>query len=399
LNKSTDLWLVAISAGHWQKSGIQSAIDAGIRVLALDGDVRAEGFALATKKIVVDIRDPQAVLAAVKSTGIRPDGVVSFVSEIGMPAAALLREYYGLVGPNKEITHALLNKVRQREILQKAAIHVPQWRKFNTIKQAKLYIEELGYPCIVKPSDSSGSRGVTKLDSDEGLHEAVQQALNHSQSRTALIEAFMHGTEYTVETFGDGKIIHILAVTEKVKVSSTVDTVSRELVTPNSLTKMDIVADAAVEVLRTLGYLSGPGHTEIILNEQGQAGIVEAAGRGGGFMVFERLVEKASGFDIVLATALQAVELKIPKVINKGRSVMLRFFPSRKGIVKDINGFDEANQILGVEAEPLVSIGQHVGVVMGDGDRLGYIISEGSTPKEARIAADSAESLIKIEVI
>ena len=77
---------------------------------------------------------------------------------------------------------------------------------------------------------------------------------------------------------------------------------------------------------------------------------------------------------------------------------MLRFFPSRKGIVTEIEGFDEANQILGVEAEPFVSVGQHIDDVMGDGDRLGYILSEGSTTGEAKAAADNAESLIQIKV-
>jgi len=391
-------WLVAISAGRWQKSGIRSAVAAGIRVLALDSDKAAEGFTLATKSIVVDIKDPQAVLAAVESAGILPKGIVSFASEVGMSAAALLREHYGLIGLNRETTNALLNKVKQREIWQKSGIHGPQWRKFNTVSQAKLNIKELGYPCIVKPSDSAGSRGVKKLDSNEGLDEAAQSALYHSQSGTALVESFMPGTEYTVETFGDGKIIHVLAVTEKVKVSSAMATVARELKTPELSVKADIVADTAVKALCALNYMSGPGHIEVIMSEQGQVGLVEAAGRGGGFMVFEGLVEKASGFDIVSATALQAIGWNIPKIINKGRSVVLRFFPSRKGIVTEIEGFDEANQILGVEAEPFVSVGQHIDDVMGDGDRLGYILSEGSTTGEAKAAADNAESLIQIKV-
>ena len=397
MNKDQHPWLVAISAGRWQKSGIRLAVAAGIQVLALDNDKAAEGFAEATKGVVVDIKDPQAVLAAVESAGIIPAGVVSFASEVGMTAAALLREYYDLVGLNRETTIALSNKVRQREIWQMSGIDGPKWLKFNTSSEAKQNIEKIGYPCIVKPSDSAGSRGVTKLDSKEGLDDAVQSALCHSDTETALVESFMSGTEYTVETFGDGKIIHVLAVTEKVKVSK-VATVARELKTPESSVKVDTIADIAVKALCALNYMSGPGHIEVIMNDEGQVGLVEAAGRGGGFMVFERLVEKASGFDIVSATALQAIGWDIPKIINKDRSVVLRFFPSRKGIVTKIEGFDDANQISGVEAEAFVTIGQQINDVKGDGDRLGYILSEGSTPKEAKAAADNAESLIKIEI-
>jgi biotin carboxylase len=398
VSKNEQPWLIVISAGRWQITGIRTAMAAGIRVLALDGDKSAEGLSFATKKIVVNIKDPQAVLAAAKSSGIQPNGVISFASEVGMSAAALIREYYDLVGPNIEVTIALLNKTKQREIWQKTCIPGPEWHKFNTATQARVYIKELGYPCIVKPSDSAGSRGVTKLDSEEGLDEAVEKALDNSQTRTALVESFMLGTEYTVETFGDGKKNHVLAVTEKVKVSSTMGTVARELATPESSIKADVVAKIAVKALNELGYISGPGHTEVILSDQGKAGLVEAAGRGGGFMVFERLVEKASGFDIVLASALQAVQWAIPEVTNKNRSVVLRFFPSIKGVVTGIDGFDEAKQISNVEAEPLVIVNQHVGDVMGDGDRLGYILSEGNTPSEAKAAADHAESLIKFTV-
>ena len=398
MSESKPPWLVAISAGRWQKSGIRSAVAAGINVLALDNDESAEGFTIATKSIVVDIKDPEAVLAAVKSVGIVPQGVVSFASEAGMQAAALVREYFDLDGLKTETTIALSSKVRQREIWHKSGIDGPQWRKFNTASQARPFIEEIGYPCIVKPSDSAGSRGVTKLDSDEGLDDAVKSALHHSYSETAIVESFMQGTEYTVETFGDGNKIYVLAVTEKVKVSSAITTVARELKTPESPLKADIVAEIAVKALYALDYLSGPGHIEVIMNSQGQVGLVEAAGRGGGFMVFERLVQKASGFDIVSATALQAIGWSIPKIINEGRSVVLRFFPSSKGIVTKIEGFEDANQILGVEAGPFVKVGQHLDAVKGDGDRLGYILSEGSTTGEAVAAADNAESLINIEI-
>lgn len=394
MGKKEHPWLVAVSAGRWQTSGIRSAVAAGIRVLALDGDEAAPGFAFATESVVVDIKDPQAVLAAVESAGIVPNGAVSFASEVGMLSAALLREHYGLAGPNIETTIALSNKVRQREIWQDSGIDGPQWRQFDTVSDAERNIKELGFPCIVKPSDSAGSRGVTKLDSKEGIHEAARSALYHSNTETALVESFMPGTEYTIETFGDGKTIHVLAVTEKVKVSSAIATVARELKTPRQRFKTDIVAGLAVKALSALDYMSGPGHVEVIMNDQGRAGLVEAAGRGGGFMVFERLVEKASGFDVVSATALQTVGWKTPHIINEGRSVLLRFFPSRKGTVTEIKGFENANQILGVEAGSFVSLGQHINEVKGDGDRLGYILSEGPNVQGAEAAADMAESLI-----
>jgi len=397
MNQSEQPWLVAVSAGRWQKKGIQAAIDAGIRVFALDGDDLAEGFELATKYAVVDICDPQAVLEAVKASDVQPDGVISFSSEVGMPAAALLREHYGLAGPNIEVTNALLNKTKQREKWQKTDVPGPHWRAFTSFEDALVHVAEIGYPCVVKPSDSGGSRGVSKLDSQEDLAAAVQDALEASRSNQGIIESFMNGIEYTVETFGDGLTVHVLAVTEKGKVPGK-EMVAQQLATPEEEKKADIVAAVAVDSLCALDYMSGPGHTEIILDDDGIARLVEAAGRGGGFMVFDQLVEKASGYDIVTATAVQAVG-QVPAMIQiQKTAVTLRFFPSKEGVVTKIEGFSEANLIPGVDAGAFVKLGEQVGVVRGDGDRLGYILSTGSTPAEARTKAAQAESLIQIDV-
>lgn len=398
MNTSEKPWFFAISAGRWQLSGIKRALDSGMNVFAIDGDPNASGFKIATKSLVVDIKDTNAVLSAIKNSGITPDGVVSFVSEVGMLSAAAVREEYGLTGPDKKLTNAVINKVKQRELWDKAGIPGPKWFSFNSITDVEYYAKQLGFPCIIKPSDSAGSRGVTKLDNTEGIKEAALIALAASNSGVGIIESYMDGIEYAIETFGDGQEVHVLAVTEKIKVPATNGTIAQELSTPCEKVKSEMVSSVAVNALKALGYLSGPGHTEIIMNYNGKVGLVEAAGRGGGFMVYERLVELASGFDIVKATALQAMGHNPEVVIEKNRAVVLRFFPSIPGEVMKLDGFSEANNLSGVEAGPFVSIGQQVGKVQGDGDRLGYILSEGETTAVAKSLADKAQSLINIEI-
>ena len=96
--------------------GIQKALSIGIRVLALDGDTDAVVLSISTRSVVVDITDVQAVLAAISSTGIIPSGVISLVSEVGMPAAAAVRDQYSLPGPDVNLTKLLTNKVEQRTV-------------------------------------------------------------------------------------------------------------------------------------------------------------------------------------------------------------------------------------------------------------------------------------------
>lgn len=391
-------WLVVISAGRWQVSGIHAAIKQGVRVLALDGDPNAEGLKIATKSVVVDIKNPDAVLSSIKSVEIIPNGVVSFASEVGMMSAAAVREYYNLTGPSINLTRLLTNKAYQRELWDKKGVYGPKWAVITSLAMAKNCIKDFEIPCIVKPVDSSGSRGVTRVDNLEDFEDAILRALKSSISNTVLIESFLEGNEFTVETFGDGKKIHVLAVTEKKKLLESKGVVAKELYTVSNDLIAKNISDAAVKAIEALNYYSGPGHTEIIVDKNNNPGLVEVAGRGGGFMVFEGMVKKVTGFDIVTATVMQSIGVEVQVNIEKKRSSVLRFISSKKGRVGKISGFKEANSIQNVDAGVLVSPGQLVNNVHGDGDRLAYILSVGKNINEAKVAADYAEKLIKINI-
>jgi biotin carboxylase len=394
----TSPWLVAVCAGRWQLHGIRSARRASIRVFALDGDAGAVGLGEADRSAVVDVRDPEAVVSTVLQSGIEPAGAISFVSEIGMPAAAALRERFELPGPRMDLTLTLTNKAKQRERWRRAGVPGPEWRLCRAKEEIGQALHEIGRPAIIKPSDNAGSRGVTKIGPDEPWEASAELALAHSRSKTVLVESYLDGLEHTVETFAISGHTYVLAVNEKAKVPGTGGTVAMELATPESAAQAAVVAQAAVDALAALGYTDGPGHTEVILRSDGRPGLVETAGRGGGFMVFDGLIPAASGFDIATACALQAVGLPVPPVPGLRNAVVLRFFPSRPGVVRGIQGFEAANRLPGVQAESLVALGSRQGRVKGDGDRMGYILATAGRPPEARALADQAASLIRFEI-
>lgn len=132
--------------------------------------------------------------------------------------------------------------------------------------------------------------------------------------------------------------------------------------------------------------------------KDGSVGIVEVAGRGGGFMVFDGLVPAVSGVNIARLTALQAVGKKVSAVAKYKKAAVLRFFPSRPGVLRKISGFEAANLLEGVEADAFAKVGDRFHQATVDGDRLGYILSHASTPPLARALADSAESLIRFDI-
>ena len=392
-------WLVAISAGRWQVHGITRAQNAGLRVLAIDGDIDAPGCAIADKTACVDIRNPKAVLAAVEESGIDPAGVISFVSEVGMAAAAAIRKAYNLSGPDADLTLRLIDKKEQRQAWDSAGLPNPRWRAVTSAAQASKAVDDIGLPVIIKPADAAGSRGVTKLEDMTPFDQACTDAFAHSRNGYVMVEQFIEGLECTVETFSHKGLADILLCTEKVKVPGTQGTVAMELRTPDlNADILQKLKETTINALAAIGYTDGPGHTEIIVTKDGEPYLVETAGRGAGFKVFDAMIPRASGYDLAQACALQAVGDEPPQPQSHNIPVVLRFFPSRPGTVVGIHGFADANTISGVEAGPFVEVGDRVSQASSDGDRLGYILCWGKSRAQALEKAGQAEKMISFKV-
>lgn len=395
-----EIWLVAVTAGRWQRHGIREARAAGLKVLAIDADPNAEGFADADQALNVDLSDHEAVIQAVRGLDKNIRGAVSFVSEVGMMLAARIREEFDLPGPRSELCQRLIDKAIQRKIWTEKGVPGPKWNVFREAEEALAAISNFGFPLIIKPTDSSGSRGVTKIESaEDDLMGAVTRAFQFSKSGKVILEAYMDGTEFTVEVFAADGDVHVLAVTEKKKVEGTRGTVACELATPERPREVITrIAEAVVAAFRALGYTEGPGHAEAILKKDGSVGLIEVAGRGGGFMVFDGFVPTISGVNIARLTALQAAGLPVGTITNMEKAAVLRFFPSMPGVLRNISGFAEANRIEGVEAAPFAQVGDQFHRAAVDGDRLGYILSCAGTPLQAQELADKAEHLIRFDI-
>lgn len=399
MNSADDIWLVAVTAGKWQRHGIREARSAGFKVLAIDSDPEAEGFLEADKSLIIGFSDHAKVIEAVRSLGLNIKGVVSFCSEAGMEISANIREAFDLPGPRTELCHRLMDKSLQRKVWTDKGIPGPKWAEFQTVDAALKAIPVFGFPLIVKPADSSGSRGVAKLESmNDEIQDAVENAFLSSKNSNVLLEACMEGVEFTVETFSSSGNVEVLAVTEKKKIEATRGTVAKELASPDrSKEVVSRIANTVKDALLALGYTDGPGHAEVMLMGDGSVGLIEVAGRGGGFMVFDHFIPSVSGINVARLTALQAVGLPVGDIVKKEAAAVLRFFPARAGRLKKIFGLENANSINGVEAGSFVKEGEIFKMATTDGDRLGYILSCAHSPQEAQRLADEAESLIRFD--
>ena len=77
-------------------------------------------------------------------------------------------------------------------------------------------IKELGFPVIVKPSDNSGSRGISFIDCENSYDQAYEYAKENSLDGVVLVEEFVNGDEVSVEAFVENGEVRIIQITDKI---------------------------------------------------------------------------------------------------------------------------------------------------------------------------------------
>ena len=135
----------------------------------------------------VSIIDKDAVLEAAKKLKI--DGVMSFACDPGVVTAAYVAEKMGLpsCGPYESVC-ILQNKGLFRKFLTDNGFTVPVAKGYTDVEEAIKDADIFNWPVIVKPTDSAGSKGVTRVDSKEKLEESIRYALSFSHSDEFIIE-------------------------------------------------------------------------------------------------------------------------------------------------------------------------------------------------------------------
>ena len=395
-------WLISMTAGPWQVAGIQKAKEAGYKVLGIDGKENSFGFSFCDQSLVVDITNKTALLDALKATGITPLGIFSFCSEVGMLPASWIREEYNLHGLLPSETEKVLFKHIQRKIWKDAGVENIKWFLSENIEEANSQVNSVGFPCIIKPVDSSGSRGVSKVLNFDEFKEAYRLAAAASRLNLVLVEEYLDGVEYTVEAFTENSFTKILVVTEKAKVEGSRGTVASELSYPSiSDEQIEKIKSKVLSAIHALDYKNGPTHTELILTKNGRIGLVEMAGRGGGFGVFSKLIPLASGIDatdfLIKQSANKPIQLANSTILKNKFS--LKFFPVvKKGKITSIDGIDEANKLGDVEVGSYVKVGDMVDDSFCDGNRMGFMLIKGSELSAIQIKINKIESLVKFKV-
>ena len=137
----------------------------------------------------VSIVEKDKVLGLARTLDI--DGIMSFAVDPGVVTAAYVQEKMGLPGNPYDSVCILQDKSRFRKFLKDNGFNVPAAISACNIEEATEKISGLNFPVIVKPVDSAGSKGVTKIENPEYLPPAFDHAMEYSICGKVIVEEFI----------------------------------------------------------------------------------------------------------------------------------------------------------------------------------------------------------------
>ena len=361
--------LLIIGGGEMQVPIIKKAKELKNYCIVSDFDPLAPGFKYADVCINVSTLDLNKTLEIAQKYKI--DGVIT-TSDYPVRTLAYICDKTGLKGLSSYSAGICTDKFLQREILSSTKYYVPKHFMFSSVKEMQSHINDLSFPLIVKPIDSSASRGVSKVENREELIPAFNDALGFSHGEKVIIEEFIYGREYSVESLTQNNKTHVIAITQKsTNGSNNKYFVESRHIVPADLSgeeKSDIESYVR-DIIKTLKINNSATHTEIKLSPKGIV-MMEIGGRLGGDFITSDLVPLSTGIDMLDNIIKIALGEKIN--IKKTRSTFagIRFinsdnYSNAKRIVDSKN-----KQIIKYNFKPYKNT-----QITNSLDRLGYVIA------------------------
>lgn len=290
--------IVIIGANDFQNPLILKAKEMGYESHVFAWQDGSIGEQTADHFYPISITEKEAILRECEK--IQPEAVVTIASDLANITVQYLAEHLGLTSNSRDCILKSTNKYQMRCALSEAGVPTPQFAVVSEDSDLEMAIRGFHYPLIVKPTDRSGSRGITKVLDFQELQSAVQRAAEYSFERAAIVEEFIQGDEYSCECISFQGEHHMLAITKKYTTGAPhyIETAHMEPAgLPDWVEKQ--VQKTVFAGLTALGIEYGASHSEFRVSSDGQIGIIEIGSRMGGDCIGSDLVSLSTGMDFV----------------------------------------------------------------------------------------------------
>jgi len=329
------------------------------------------------------------------------DGILTDQCDYSLRTASYVAERLEL--PQVDIDTAFLttHKGRTRRRLE-GVVPQPDFRICETFDKVIEFFRDVGYPGVVKPVDSRGAFGVSRVDAEVDLRDAYLDAIANSLAGTVIAEKFIQGIPLTVEGY------HVEGRYLTLTIGSKTDPLGnlspdREIVYPAQIPdgSWQTVEETNEVAARALDIDHGATHAEYILTEDGEPHLIEFHNRGGGIHISAKVVPWMTGFDVSKQLVADALSLDLRQPGDSARStgvVLLSQLKFDPGVVVGIEGLDAVRSFEDVlTVQPYFECGDEIESYDRPTESHGLVIATGDDLDEAKQVRDDVLTRLSLE--
>lgn len=351
-------------------------------------------------------KDKEKVLALAKELKI--DGILSYAVDPGVVAAAYVAEQMGLPFTcSYESACILQDKSRFRRFLADNGFNAPHAKGYVNAEDAIKDVDCFNWPVIVKPVDSAGSKGVSRVDDSKDLPKAIAHALDESHNGHFIVEDFLEldGYQSSADCFSvEGKLVYADYSDQLFDKDAANPYTPALEIWPSTMKRehQDYLTSELQRLLSLLNCGTGLYNVESRLCKNGKPYIMEVSPRAGGNRIAE-LQRIGTGIDLIEAEVLKAVGESLPNNITMPHYhfcymndiIHTNFAGVFKGV--SYNEDFKTNHLISEAVYP--QVGEKVETFNGANNAIGSIFLRFDNRKEADLYIANHDSNVFVNLV
>lgn len=397
--------ILLLGGSAQQIIAIEAAKNLGYYTVLCDYLPDNPGQYIADKFYQVSTTDVEAVYDVAKKEEV--NGILAYASDPAALPAAIVCERLGLPSNPSKSVEILGLKHPWRNFLEENSFACPKTHVFSpdiSEEQFKEIIKDFKIPIVIKPTDSSGSKGVTVLNKFDSINKAIKWADLYSRNKVLIVEEFIErGFPYVIggDIFvWDGKIVlYGEMACLRDKINSPLIPIGKKFPSGLNDNQVDKIHAELQKVIESLGIRFGEMNIEIILDDDDNVHFLELGPRAGGNMIPVQLSD-IFGIDLVKANVQVAMGVEPDfteksVVANEGCYMHYVLHSYKDGIFKDIY-IDESIKMCIYREVVYKKYGDIVDAFDGAGKAIGIIFLHFNNVEQMEYFCNNHNDLIKV---
>lgn len=351
----------------------------------------------------ISIIDKEAVLKLAQELQI--DGIMSFAVDPGVVTAAYVQEKMGLptFGPYESVC-ILQNKDRFRAFLTEHGFNVPKAKGYSSIEEAITDKDYFNWPIIVKPTDSAGSKGVSRVDLPRNYEEALKNAFHHSISKRVIVEEFIEkeGCSSDSECFSvNGELKFVSFSAQRFDETAPNPYTPSAFSWPSTMSKAqeEELASELQRLLSLLNMRTSIYNVESRIGKDGKCYLMEVSPRGGGNRLAE-MIRYSTNVDLIKNAVKASVGDEIGELEKKsdnGFWAEIILHAKNDGFFQNLEIHSDFQKYI-IESNLWVKSGDKIEGFNGANNAIGTLVLRSDSQKELESILKTQNKWIRIIV-